>query len=68
MEVAAHNECVLVGGGRDGDSANFGVSIPIGKLNLSLSLFFFKFPKEGIFACVERKSPLDSFSLLVYES
>ena len=35
---------------------------------ISLSLFFFKFPKEGIFACVERKSPLDSISLLVYES
>jgi hypothetical protein len=35
----------------------------------SLSLFLsFKFPKEGIFACVERKCPLDSFPFLVYES
>jgi hypothetical protein len=69
MEVADHNESVSVGGGRDGDSGNFGVSVPIGKWNLSLSLFLsFKFPKGGIFACVEQKCPLDSFPFLVYES
>ena len=39
MEVAAHNECVSVVD--DGDSANFGVPIPIGKWILSLSLFLF---------------------------